>query len=289
MLPHMSGIYYDSANQRSVWRVARELVRARQLLRDLVWKDLRVRYRYTVMGFVWAVVQPVALMVLLTFVFTVLFPGKFDAVPGGNVQDFPVMILSGLVFWGYFAAGISLGTHSVIENQGLVKKVHFPREVLPMAAVVYPLINFGIGLAVLILVHLFRGGAPSAAWAYLIPVFAIQVLTVLGLTLITSAAQVFYRDVGYMVEIIVLFGFYGSPVFYPLSMVMESAQLPAWGKWAYMLNPMASLLTAYREILFLHHFPPLPLLIWPVTFAMLVCAVGLLFFRRLSPTFADRL
>lgn len=284
----MATLSYDSALQRDPRRVPRDLVRARELLLDLVWKDLRVRYRYTAIGFLWALLQPLALMLILTFVFTGVFEGRLP-VAADSTEDFAVMILCGLVFWQFFASALSGATRSIVDNQNLIKKVHFPREVLPLAAVLNPLVNLGIGLLLLLAIHLFRGGTPSLAWCWFAPLLLVEVCLATGLGLLCAAGQVRFQDVGYLVEIGLLFGFYASPVFYPLQFVLQSDRLPAWSKQLYLCNPMAGLLTGARAILFDHTLPALGLLAWPLLCAIFLLLLGGIAFRRSAPTFSDHL
>ncbi|MBI2435102.1 MAG: ABC transporter permease [Candidatus Hydrogenedentes bacterium] len=285
----MSGYVYESAVQRQPWRVIRELARARHLLLDLVWKDLRARYRYTVLGFFWAVAQPVALMVLLTFIFTVVFPGRLDAVAGAPQRDFAVMILCGLVFWQFLATALSAATRSVVDNRTLVNKVHFAREVLPLAAVLYPLVNLALGVVVLVVVHLARGGEAGLGLLWLAPLFVIELALATGLGLLCACGQVYYQDVGYLVDIGLLFGFYASPVFYPLEWILNSGAVPELVRALYLANPMAGLLSAYREILFAQQVPAPSIWLWPALCSLLLLLAGLWLFRRCAPTFSDRL
>jgi len=232
------------------------------------------------------VLQPLALMLVLTFVFAYLFR-MTEAV--GPVVDLPIMILCGLVFWQYFATGLTQATRALLDNKNLVNKVAFPREVLPLAAVLNPLVNLAIGVGILLTLYVLRGGSMSVAWAWLLPVFAIQFVLVTGLGLLLAAGQVHFQDVGYMADVAILFGFYASPVFYPLAFVLENEQVPAWLQDLYMLNPMAGLLSAYRQILFESRMPDPGLLLWPAALALLMLFVGAIVFRRHAPTFSDRL
>lgn len=292
----MSGFVYHSAEQRRFLRLFRDLVRARELLRDLVTKDLRVRYRYAVMGFLWAVFEPLALMFVLTFIFTFVFAGR---VPGAGDEAGPpyaAVLLCGLIFWQFTAAALASATHSLIDNQNLVKKVHFPREVIPIAATGHPLVNLGIGFLLLLAVHLLLGGGVGLWLAWFPAVFAIHYALVLGFALLFSCGHVHFRDIGYMVGVAIVFGFYASPIFYTLEFVREPAHVPEWAAgyypWLvrlYLVNPMAELLTAYRQILFEQRFPDLWLLAWPAILGCASLVSGAWLFRRLGPTLSDHL
>ena len=286
----MNGEIYRSEEQRRIPRMLPELLRARELLLDLVWKDLRVRYRYAAMGFLWAVLEPLALMLVLTFVFTVVFADKVRLAATPDGPPFAVMLLCGLVFWQFLAGAMSNATHSLTDNDSLVKKVAFPREVIPLAALGYPLVNLCIGFGVLLAVHvLYFHGPLGLAVLWFPVVFVIEFVLATGLALLLSCAHVHYRDVGYIVGVGTMFGFYASPVFYPLEFVLRSDTLPPWALRLYLANPMAELLTAYRQLLFELRFPDLWLLVWPSVVAVASLAAGIVLFRRTGPTLSDHL
>jgi ABC-type polysaccharide/polyol phosphate export permease len=283
---------YISSEQRQVRRVVRDLIRGRELLLGLVWKDLRARYRYAVMGFLWAVLEPLALMAILTFVFTFVFAGRADGIGGGEGPPYAIMLLCGLIFWQYFAAAISSATLSLVDHQNLVKKVYFPREVVPLASVCFPLVNLGIGLLTLLILHVAFGGTLGFGLLWFPVVFSLQFTMMVGLALLLSCGHVLFRDVGNMVQVAIMFGFYASPVFYPLDFVRQAAErgvVPSWMYALYLLNPMAGLLTAYRQVLFELRFPDLALLVWPGLVALAVLALGVVSFRRSAPTLSDHL
>ena len=282
----MGGYVYTSAEEHRVRRVPRDIIRSRELLADLVWKDLRVRYRYALMGFLWAVLEPLALTLVLTFVFTYVFGGKVDVFRADEVPP-AVVILSGLVFWQFFAAALTSATQSLVSSQNLVQKVRFTREVVPLAAVGYPLVNCGIGFLLLLAIQVgyFRV-MPGWHALWVAPLFLVQLALTAGLALLLSAANVRFRDVSYIVGVVTVFGFYASPVFYRLSWVLES-DFPSWARGVYLANPMAELLAAYRQAL-LENQPPDPWLWgWPVIAAALALMAGLVVFRRSAPTFSD--
>ncbi len=286
----MRAVVYSNLNQRKVWRVIPDLVRARQLLRDLVWKDLRARYRYAVMGFLWAVIEPLLFVLILAFVFSFVFRDRAQmATPEGAARPFVVMMLCGLVFWQYFTASLNAATVSLVDGRNLVKKVHFPREVIPVAACCVPLVNLGIGFLLLLVLHLVFGGGISPALLALPVVFGVQFALTVGLALLLSCGHVIFRDVGNMVAVGLMFGFYASPVFYPLELVRGMRGAPAWLVTLYQANPMAGLLTAYRDILFDGRLPGAALLAWPCLCAAGALLIGVWAFRRSAPTLADHL
>lgn len=285
----MHDAVYNSHDQQRLRAVPRDLLRARELLRDLVWKDVRVRYRYAAVGFLWAILQPVALMLVLTFVFSFVLRDKAALAGGDSTAPFAVMLLCGLLFWQCFAEGVNAATQSILDNQQLVKKVRFPREIVPLAATGYPVVNLGIGLVVLLVLHLALGGQAHLTTLLVPFVFLIQYGIMAGLGLLLSVGNVHYRDIGYITNVALLFGFYASPVFYPLALVTGSNALPAWAKLLYQANPMAGLLTAYRALILEGQLPTWHTLLWPATLAVVLLLAGATLFRRYSPTLSDRL
>jgi ABC-type polysaccharide/polyol phosphate export permease len=287
----MSEAIYSSARQWGLNRVIPDLIRSRGLLWDLVWKDLRARYRNTIMGFVWAVLQPLLLMLILTFVFGFVFPGKVQVAE--SEHPFHVSLLCGLIFWQFFASSLSRCTNSLLDNHDLVKKVYFPREVVPIAAMGNAVVNLAIGFVVLIVIHLLAGGALGAGLFILPFIFAIQFTLTLGLSLLCSSLNVYYRDVAYMVDVVLTLGFYATPLFYRLEDVRAgTVGLGDYGPHLlslYMLNPMVGLVTAYRQAFLDNVVPDPSFLLWPAVCAIVFLVVGAAVFRRNAPVLADYL
>ena len=285
----MSSAIYTSTQQRSFGRILPDLIANRGLLRDVVWKDLRARYRNAMMGFLWAVLQPVLMMLILTFVFKYLLGERLAAKGLPSESMTPEFLLCGIVAWQFLSMAMTSGAHSLLESGELIKKVHFPREIIPIAAVVNCLVNLVIGFVTLLVVLCaLRGISALGVGLLYVPfLFMIQFAMVIGLALLLSALNVYYRDVAYMIDVMLAFGFYATPIFYPPSMVSD--RLGAVAFQIYMLNPMANLITAYREALLDNHFAEPLLWIRPLAFACVVVLAGAYVFRRNAPTFADHL
>jgi ABC-type polysaccharide/polyol phosphate export permease len=282
----MSEIVYRHSEQRNVARVIPDLIRNREVLRDLIWKDIRVRYRYAAMGFLWAVLEPVAMMLVLWFVFTQVFDFK-SGMPGLDPNhSFAVLLLCGLVPWQFTSATLSAATKSLVENQNLVQKVHFPREIVPLAAVGNCLVNVVIGSVLLLIIHAITGGTFGVGLVAVPFVFAIQFALVIGLALLLSCLNVYFRDVSYIVDVGLIFGFYATPIIYTQAMV--AGRLPQL-LWLYSANPMVGLISAYRSALMDGQFPALSLLLWPALFAVVSLVVGVVVFRRNAPTISDHI
>ena len=261
-----------------------ELIRYRSLVMNLVLRDLKVRYRNSVLGFVWSLLNPLLMMIVFTFVFTII-------IPSGSIENFPIFLLAGLLPWQFFSNSIGMATRSVVDNAHLIKKVYFPREALPLAGVLSNLVNFLLALIVLFsLFPLFRMGVTS--WVFFLPVIIlIQSLFTLGLAFVLSSLNVFYRDVQHIMDTLMLIWFFLTPVFYSL----EDMQ-PVLNKLSvnlrtliYILNPMASLIEAYRAVLYQGRAPCFMYLGMTTLIALLAFVIGFMVFNRYSPVFSEEL
>ena len=185
-----------------------ELWKYRYLLYNLVVRDLKVRYKNSILGVLWSLLNPLLIMVVFTLVFQ-----RFSA---GNIYVFPIFVLVGIIPWNFFSGGVMGGTHGILGNAQLIKKVYFPRIILPTATILSNSINFLIALIVL-LVMLFVFGIGLTRHALWVPfIFIAQLLLMLGVVYILSAAQVFVRDVAMILEVALLALFFLSPIFYTL-------------------------------------------------------------------------
>lgn len=283
----MNKAVYTSAQLSDVRRVLPELIRSRQLLLDLIWKEMRVRYRYALLGFFWAVLEPLFMMVVLTFVFSVIFQTRVEAHGLDSGREYAVFVLVGLVAWQFLSIALPSATRSLVDNRGLIVKVYFPRENIPLASIGIALVQTFIGGTLLLIVYrILMGHFPGLTAFLLFPVFSIQILLVVGLGLLLSSLNASFRDVSYMVDAGILFGFYATPIFYPLAWVSEAVPrlYPL-----YLANPMVGLITAYRQILFEQRFPDLVLIAWPGCCAIGILIIGVVVFRKNAPNLADKL
>src|SRR5208282_2108809 len=205
----------------------KELAEYRELLYFLVWREIKVRYKQTIIGVGWAVVQPVATMLVFS-----LFFGRLAKIPSGGLP-YPLFFYTALLPWTYFAGALTGATGSVVENQRVVTKVYFPRVLLPLSAVFSGLVDFGIAFVLLIGMGFYYRVTPGP-WLAFVPLFLLlAMLTALGAGLWLAALNALYRDVRYVVPFLVQFWLFASPVAYPSSLVPER-----W-RGLYGLNPMA--------------------------------------------------
>ena len=253
----------------------RELWEHRELLFFLVWRDVKVRYKQTVLGAAWAVIQPVFTMIAFT-----LFFGRLGGLPSEGLP-YPVFYLAALVPWTYFANAMTQATQTMVENQRVITKVYFPRLTLPLAAVLGGLVDLAIAFVVLVGVMLAYGVVPGVN-LLLLPIFLLlAVLTAFAVGLWLSALNARYRDVRYTVPFLVQLWMFASPVAYPSSMVPEG-----W-RWLYGLNPMAGVIDGFRWALTGRGAPAPALLAASTAAVLLLLAGGLVYFQRTEGTLAD--
>jgi lipopolysaccharide transport system permease protein len=248
----------------------------RELLYFFVWRDVKVRYKQTVIGVAWVVLQPLLTMGVFT-----LFFGRLAKLPSDGLA-YPVFYFCSLVPWNYFATALQSCTAVVVDNQRVITKVYFPRLVLPISAVVSGLVDFAIGSVVLGVVLALYGIRPGLAAMWLPVLLLLAVLTALGVGLWMSALNALYRDVKYVVPFLIQFWMFASPVAYPSSLVPER-----W-RWLYGLNPMAGVIDGFRWALTGHGQPPGPLLLASSGMVVAVVLGGLFFFQRMEGAIADR-
>jgi lipopolysaccharide transport system permease protein len=254
----------------------RELWEYRELLYFFVWRDVKVRYKQTVIGVAWVILQPLMTM----GVFTIFF-GRLAKLPSQGLP-YPVFYFAALVPWTYFATALSSCTSIVVTNQHVITKVYFPRLILPLAAVCSGLVDFAIGFVMMIALTLGYGFRPTSA-ALLLPLLIfLALLTALGVGLWTSALNALYRDVASIIPFVVQFWMLASPVAYPSSLVPER-----W-RWLYGLNPMAGVIEGFRWALTGHGQAPGLLMLASAGMVAVVLVGGLLFFQRIEGTIADR-
>lgn len=253
----------------------REVWAYRELLYFLTWRDIRVRYKQTVLGAAWAIIQPFFTMV----VFSIFF-GHLAKVPSEGLP-YPLFAYCALLPWNYFAGALDRAGNSLVGSANLISKVYFPRLVVPISAVLAGLLDFAIAFLVLIGMMLFYGIVPTAA-VLTLPLFLFMALaTALGVGLWLSALNVQYRDVRYAIPFLIQFWLFATPVAYPSSLVPE--------RWRalYGLNPMAGVVEGFRWALLGRSEAPGPLLGVSVVVVALLFVGGLFYFRRMEKTFAD--
>lgn len=253
----------------------RDLWASRDLIRAVAWREFRVRYKQSLLGVAWAVVHPLALMLVFTAVFSELVGLRSENVP------YPIFSYAALLPWTFVATSVTLATHSMVKQVELVTKVWFPREVLPLGSVLASLCDFGIALVLFGGLLAWYGVVPGATALYLFALIPIQFALTVGMALFVAALNVRYRDVKFLVPLALQVWLYASPVIYSLDAVPDRVR-----PW-YALNPMVGLVDGYRTAL-LHGAAPAPLLLGlSAAGALLVLVLGWIYFHRVEAYFAD--
>lgn len=262
-----------------------ELYRYRELIRNLVVRDLKVRYKNSVLGVLWSLLNPLLMTLVFTVVFTLMIPSDSD------IPAYPVFFMCGFLPWTFFSSAVAGATGSIVGNAHLIKKVYFPREILPLSEVLSNLVNFLVALIVLFgMLIVFRIGFTTAA--LMLPLIVlIQTFFVLGMALLLSTANVFYRDTEHILGIVLQAWFFLTPVFYPITILPESANVLGMTVdiqlWARRLNPMASLIASYRDVLYRGELTGLDFFLRTAVQCIGVLVVGYLVFCRYSSVFGE--
>ncbi len=253
----------------------KELWEYRELLYFLTWRDIKVRYKQTVLGMAWAVIQPVFMMVVFT-----LFFGRLAGAPSDGTP-YPIFVYCALLPWQLFAHALTESSNSLVANERLITKVYFPRLVIPLSTVLAGLVDFAIAFVVLVALMWFYGIAPSwSAWT--LPFFILlAVMTAFGVGLWLSALNVQYRDVRYTLTFLTQLWLLATPVAYSSSLVPES-----W-RAVYGVNPMTGVVDGFRWALLGKGEEPGGLMAISICVVILILISGLFYFRRMEDTFAD--
>jgi lipopolysaccharide transport system permease protein len=246
----------------------------RELLYFLIWRDLKVRYKQTLLGVSWVVLQPI----LMTLVFAV-FLGKIARVPSGNVP-YVLFLYSGLLPWTFFTNAVSTSSHSLIASAQMITKVYFPRSLVPLAAVLVRLTDFLAASVILFVLMVYYGRAFTSAML-LVPFLMLHMtLLALSLGLLFAALNVKYRDIGTVLPVLLQLWLFASPVIYPTTFV------PANWKWLYELNPLTGIISGFRTALLAADFDWRSLLVsFGITLVLLVYSTFV--FKRMEDEFAD--
>jgi len=252
----------------------RELWRYRELLYFLVWRDIRVRYKQTVIGAAWAVIQPVCTMVIFSVIF-----GKFAKIPSDGVP-YPVFVYAGLLPWLFFANAVSQSSLSLVNQSHLLTKVYFPRLFIPASSIGVGLVDFALSFGVYVGIMVWYGHLPGVSVVLLPVLLLLTALTALGVGVLLASVTVVYRDFRMVVAFLVQIWLYLSPVVYPVTIVPEPY------RWAMALNPMTGIIGGFRSVLLNRPLDWAALGVSAIVTSILL-AVGVCNFRRTERRFAD--
>lgn len=260
---------FAALNLRDLWNY-------RELILFMIWRDIKVRYKQTLLGALWAIIQPVMTMLVFNFLFNNVAKVSSDGIP------YPIFSFTALLPWGLFTTALNQASRSLTSNHNMITKTYFPRLVLPMASVLGGLVDFAIALVILFGMMYYFGITPtwSAIWA--VPLFVLSsIVTALGVALWLSAVNVKYRDVGYALPFLTQFWLFITPVAYSSSVIGEKWQI------LYALNPMAGVVNGFRWALLGAGNPPDGFVAISAGISILILISGLVYFRNMERTFAD--
>lgn len=254
---------------------SKEIFDSRELLWTWTLRTIKVRYQQSILGGLWAIIQPSASVLIFTLIFTIFVPV--------NTGDVPYLLFSYVAMapWTFFSSSVSDMTESIVNNMNLVTKVYFPRETLPISSLLARLFDFIIAYSIVFVLLLYYNlKASSLTWIFLPAIVITQILLSLGLGLFGAALNVFFRDMRHIFTLGLQIWFYASPIIYPTTLV------PDRFKSLYFLNPMAGIVQAYRTVI-LQHGTPDKYFIYSVLISFLILMVGYLLFKRLENQFSD--
>lgn len=255
--------------------VFKEIYNYRELLKTNIKKEIRGKYKGSWLGVLWTFLNPLLMLAVYAFVFPYILRV--------NVDNYTIFMIVALIPWNFFTTAIQSGTGSVVANGNILKKVYFPREIIPISITTSQLVNFLITCIIMAIFIIFSGVGFSVHVLLFPLLVLIQYILILGLTFILSALTVFVRDIDHFVSVILMLGFYATPIVYQGEMLPKKFQI------FLKLNPMAQLVEAYRSILYYHKMPDMTMLvIWGLgSVALLV--VGYLIFKKLEKSFVEEL
>ena len=253
----------------------KELFLYRELLWRWVVRNVKVRYKQSLLGIAWAILQPLS----ATIIFAVVF-SRFVRVPTDGIP-YPIFYYSALLPWTFSSSSITFGVSCLVNNMGLVTKIYFPREILPIAAVIASFVDFLIAAVIYVGMMIFYQVPVGPSWVWVPVLILIQIALTLGVVLFASALNVFYRDIRFVVPLGMQLWMYLTPIIYPLSMVPERFRA------LYMLNPMAGLIDSYRRIILQAQWPDSTNLLVAAVISVGIFFLAYLYFKRAEAAFAD--
>lgn len=255
-------------------KVFKELYNYRELLKTNVKKEIRGKYKASFLGVLWSFINPL----LMVLVYAIVFPYIMRV----QTENYLIFLICGVIPWNWFTNVISQGTTCITNNANLIKKVYFPREVLPISTVTAGLINFLIS-CIIIVIFVLLGGCGLSWHIVFLPLIAlVQYLISLAMIFVLSAINVYVRDVEYMVIFIMNMLFYATPILYSSSMFDKG-----WFIWVFRFNPFAHLINAYRDIFYVHEIPNVVNLLILLGVSVIALIIGYMIFKKLEKRFAE--
>jgi lipopolysaccharide transport system permease protein len=262
---------------------------ARSLLMNLTLRENRSKYKRSALGWAWSMINPIATMLVFTFVFRLVFRIPPPLGDPSGLENFGFFLICGLLPWNFLAAGLTGATGSVVGNAGLIKKVYFTRAVLPASSVLSWNTNLLIELGVLSIALIFVGQLVFIYLPAALLVIVLQMFFVLGIGLALSALNVYFRDIEHFLSILLLLWFYATPIIYPVSLVVDNPSINGIMRTIYFLNPMVHFIEAYRAIFYHLRSPGAEQFFYMFISAAATMSFGMWLFRKLEAKFAEEL
>jgi len=268
-------------------KLLKNLISYRELIMVLAWKNIAVRYKQAYMGLVWAVLKPLTLMLIFTLV------KSFVGIDSGDIP-YPLLVFAALMPWIFFQESASEGVTSVVAHTALIKKIYFPREIFPLVAMATKLLELVIGFFILGLLMAYYGYMPTATAIWIPFIFLYTMTVALCISLFGSAVNVYFRDMGQALPVVLSLFMYASPVIYPLSLVKEKLLIQqVAGDWSntlytiYTLNPLAGIIDAFQGALFRGESPDINTMLPGIILTLIILPFSYLYFKRAEAHFAD--
>lgn len=265
----------------------RNLYDYRELIRVLAWKNITLRYKQAYLGIAWAILKPVTLMLIFTLV------RSFVGIDSGSVP-YPILVFAALMPWTFFQESASDGVNSVVGNTALIKKIYFPREIFPLTAVTTKLVELGINAVILIALMAWYEMVPTIHILWAPVIIAYTVLASLTIAFVGAAINVYYRDVGQALPVILSLLMYASPVIYPLNLVKDKLLVQqAAGEWSnalytlYTLNPLAGIIDGFQSVVLRGQIPDFSAMVPGAILISVLLPLSYLYFKRAESYFAD--
>ena len=262
-------------------RLLRATWQYRSFILGSVKREFQARYMNSLLGATWSLIQPLALIVVYTVVFSQLMKARLPGID--STFGYSIYLCAGIITWGYFVDMLNRGQNLFLENANLLKKLSFPRFCLPLVMVLGAALNFAIILGLFLLFLLLSGNFPGLVVVGLLPVLAVQLLLTLGLGMLLGVLNVFFRDVGQLFAVVLQFLFWMTPIIYPVDI------LPGWAQQLMVFNPMATLIGAYQQVLVHGQWPQWAELGPVLVLAVLLVGVALRVFRKRYGEMMDEL
>lgn len=257
---------------RARWQSLRIWV---ELIRNLAVRDVEIRYKHSLLGLYWALINPLLVAAIYSFVFGVIMHSTSGSVP------YVVFLVMGLTFWNVFNNGVQSATTSITGSASLLAKIYFPRIVMPTASVLARLIDFLFSLVIVVIFTMVYRVPVYSAGLWIVPLLLVQILFTLGISYMTAALNVLYRDVSQLVGLLLMIWMWFSPVIYAIT------TLPNWVQSILLINPMGAMLQAERDLVFTGHLTGAPYLWSAVAWSVFVFVSGIALFKRIEPLFAE--